>query len=83
MDEEKPLPSTDSQPEFGKGGAEHLAIQQTVRETAHDNGWKASIEESLPDGGQVDVGLQKEGVRIACEVSITTRKSDLKKTILK
>ena len=39
-------------------------------------GYKANIEEPLTDGsGMVDVSLERNGKRIACEISITTKPS--------
>jgi hypothetical protein len=39
---------------------------------AEEKGYRAVIEASTPDGGRVDIGLEQEGKRIACEISVTT-----------
>ena len=40
---------------------------------AESRGYKAAIEQVTPDGnGRVDVSLERNGKRIACEVSVTT-----------
>jgi hypothetical protein len=42
---------------------------------AESQGYKATIEETTPDGqGRVDVSLEKNGKRIACEIGVTTTK---------
>lgn len=50
---------------------EHIYLQQLVKKLAEQRGFKAVIEEPLEDGGRVDVSLSKEGLRIACEISVT------------
>jgi hypothetical protein len=39
---------------------------------AEARGFNAKIEEPTPDGGRVDVLLERNGKRIACEVGMTT-----------
>ena len=42
---------------------------------AEARGYKALIEEPTPDGkGRVDVALEKNGKKIACEIGVTTSK---------
>ena len=50
---------------------EHRYIQEYIKKLAEQNGFKAIIEETLPQGGRVDVSLSRENVKIACEVSVT------------
>ena len=71
-----PLPSTASPTDrdpylAGQGGREHKYLQQFVRQAAQERGWKADVEFQIPDGS-VDVALQRSGLRIACEVAVTT-----------
>ena len=49
----------------------HRMFQQLVRTMALQRGFKATIEESLENGGRVDVGLTKDDLWIAVEVSVT------------
>ena len=56
----------------GQGGREHKYIQQLIKQTAQERGYMASIEYQI-EGGSIDVALEREGMRIACEVSITTK----------
>ncbi|MEI8233301.1 MAG: type IV secretion system DNA-binding domain-containing protein [Verrucomicrobiota bacterium] len=64
---EKPLP------EFGRGGGEHREIQQNIKALGEELGFRAVIEKSVLDGaGHVDVSLEREDQKIACEVSVTT-----------
>lgn len=59
--------------ELGKGGPKHRYLQSLVKELAEQQGFRATIEAPLPDGtGQVDVLLEREGVTVAVEVSVTT-----------
>lgn len=73
-----PQPSRDSDsapPEQlrGRGGAQHKYLQNLIKRSAEDRGFRASIEEPVLDGhGHVDVVLERDGIRVACEISITT-----------
>lgn len=75
------IPVSDNQPVeplhpaprvLGKGGQEHKRLQQMVKLWAQGMGYRATIEEQLATGGQVDVSLRKPQRTIACEISITT-----------
>ena len=57
--------------EMGKGGSQHRYVQHLVKGLAEERGFRAIIEEPV-DGGQVDVGLHREGLSIACEISVTS-----------
>ncbi|MCW3073511.1 MAG: hypothetical protein JWP69_580 [Flaviaesturariibacter sp.] len=53
--------------------SKHRYLQTLIKKIAESKGFKADIELLTPDGkGRVDVSLEKEGLRIACEVSVTT-----------
>src|SRR5439155_21234623 len=57
----------------GKGGDAHRRLQGMIKEQAELLGWRATIEERLAkNGGQADVGLEKEDLAVAAEISITT-----------
>jgi len=57
----------------GKGGELHKQLQAMIKEQAEVFGWKANIEERIPHSlDSVDVGLKKDDVRVAIEVSATT-----------
>jgi excisionase family DNA binding protein len=61
-------------PMAGKGGFSHKQLQMMFKEQAELYGWKAKIEERIPGSIEsVDVGLKKDDVRVAIEVSATTR----------
>jgi hypothetical protein len=62
----KPAP-----PEPGKGGSQHRYLQQLIKGLAGERGFRAVIEEAV-DGGQVDVGLHRDDLSIACEISVTS-----------
>ncbi|MFH1068710.1 MAG: type IV secretion system DNA-binding domain-containing protein [Candidatus Glassbacteria bacterium] len=57
----------------GKGGDLHKDLQNMVKEQAELFGWKARVEERIPRTLEnVDVGLDKDGIRVAVEISSTT-----------
>ncbi len=57
----------------GRGGAQHQYLQQLIKRWAEGRGYRATIEQLILDGmGSVDVALEKEEMRIACEITITT-----------
>ena len=59
--------------EAGKGGPKHRYLQSLVKELAEQHGFRAQIEAPLAGGaGQVDVLLERDGVQIAIEVSVST-----------
>lgn len=55
----------------GKGGPKHRYLQALVKDLGEQQGFKATIEAPVP-GGQVDVLLERDGIRVAFEVSVTT-----------
>jgi excisionase family DNA binding protein len=60
----------------GKGGEAHKHLQMMLKEQAEVFGFKATIEEKIPHSLEsVDVGLRKDDMRIALEIS-TTSKAD-------
>jgi hypothetical protein len=60
-------------PSLGRGGPEHKYLQHLVKRLAEDRGWRATIEaDALGGVGQIDVALEREGHRIACEITVTT-----------
>jgi len=57
----------------GKGGELHKQLQAMIKDQAEVFGWKANIEERIPHSlDSVDIGLKKDDVRVAIEVSSTT-----------
>lgn len=58
-------------PQLGRGGPEHKYLQELVKRWAESKGFRAVVEEEIP-GGRVDVALEQDGWRIACEISVTT-----------
>lgn len=55
----------------GKGGSQHRYLQSLIRELGQQQGFRATIEAPVT-GGQVDVLLERDGQRVAFEVSVTT-----------
>jgi len=54
---------------------EHRYTQTLIKKMAEARGYKATIEELTPDGkGRVDVSLERNGKKIACEIGVTTTK---------
>ncbi|MGE0356481.1 MAG: type IV secretory system conjugative DNA transfer family protein [Burkholderiales bacterium] len=59
----------------GRGGRQHKYLQHLVKQLAEERGFRASLEETILDGaGRVDVSLVRDGLRVACQVSVTTTK---------
>ena len=65
-----PRPAVDREP--GKGGKKHRYLQSLVKELGEQQGFRATVEAPLPEGGQVDVLLARDGIRAAFEVSVST-----------
>ena len=63
-----------------KSESQHRYLQSLIKRMAEDRGYRAIIEQPTPDGlGRVDVSLERNGKRIACEVSMTsTEEQELK-----
>jgi excisionase family DNA binding protein len=58
----------------GKGGDSHKRLQLMLQEQAEPYGWTATIEERIPRSFEsVDVGLRKNDLRVAIEISSTTK----------
>lgn len=58
---------------LGRGGAEHQHLQRLIKQWAKGMGWLATIEKPILGGaGSVDVALEKSGLAVACEISVTT-----------
>lgn len=56
-----------------KEASQHRYLQTLIKKMAEARGYKATIEMQTPDGtGKVDVLLEKDDKKIACEVSVTT-----------
>lgn len=55
----------------GRGGKAHVQTQNLIKSLANQYGWKADLEYQVP-GGAVDVWLGREGLSIACEITVST-----------
>lgn len=56
---------------LGRGGREHKYLQHLIKRLGEERGFRAFVEESVPDG-RVDVVLRKESISLAFEISVTT-----------
>ena len=68
-------PNTPAPPpaDLGRGGAQHQAIQQRLKQEAEQLGYRAIIEKQIPDnGGSIDLLLERAGQVWACEITVTT-----------
>jgi hypothetical protein len=76
----EPEPKSNAIPEaksvskdLGRGGAQHQSIQKRIKEAAEGLGFRSVIEQPVLEGrGSVDLWLERSGLTIACEISITT-----------
>ena len=57
--------------DLGRGGAQHKAIQQRIKQAAEKLGFRSVIEKQIPEGS-VDLLLERPDQTFACEISITT-----------
>lgn len=58
----------------GRGGVQHKYLQSLVKKIAEDRGFEAHVEKTVLDGhGHIDVALEFAQLRVACEISVTTR----------
>jgi hypothetical protein len=70
--------------ELGRGGETHKAAQAEFKRLAEARGFRATIERQLPNSlDTVDLYLEKEGITIACEVSVTNTLEYDKRNITK
>ena len=56
----------------GKGGSQHQHMQKLIKEMGQDRGYRAVIEQPVA-GGSIDVALFRDGIAIACEISVTSK----------
>jgi hypothetical protein len=63
------------EPPPGRGGAIHRHIQHLIEEGAAANGFTATCEYDLGNGGIVDVHLEKGDYRVAVEIAVASRPS--------
>lgn len=55
--------------------SQHRYLQVLIKKMAEARGYRAVIEQPTSDGkGRVDVGLERDGRRVACEIGMTTTK---------
>ncbi len=58
--------------ELGRGGEIHKAAQAELKVVAESKGFRATIERQLPGSlDTVDLYVERDGVAIACEVTVT------------
>jgi len=56
-----------------KAETQHRYLQNLVKNIAEGAGYRATIEATTPDGnGRVDVLIEKDNEKIACEITVTT-----------
>jgi hypothetical protein len=57
----------------GRGGPQHKYLQSLVKRLGEERGFRATLEKRVLDGaGHIDVALEREGLSIGCEISVTT-----------
>lgn len=70
---EKGLKILDTQSLPGKGGELHKQLQLMIKEQAEILGWRATVEERIEGTAEtVDIGLERDEVTVAVEISVTT-----------
>jgi hypothetical protein len=66
-----PTPESAEDARFGRGGKAHRAYQRKFQRIAEELGFFANIESQIPQGW-VDLDLQLNDFRVACEFSLST-----------
>lgn len=62
-----------SPPAAGKGGPQHKYLQGLIKRLAEEKGYRADVEKEVLGGaGSVDVSLERNSRKFACEISVTT-----------
>jgi hypothetical protein len=51
---------------------QHQYLQEVIRGWGHEHGYRATIEHELPEGGRVDVLLERGDETLGCEIAVTT-----------
>jgi hypothetical protein len=59
-------------PSQAKAERQHRYLQSLIKYMAEEKGYRAVIEQPTSDGGRVDVGLEQDGRKIACEISVAS-----------
>lgn len=73
-----------TQTEHGRGGRHHREIQAVIKRMSENFGFQVQLEKSVLEGtGYVDVSLERENLKIACEVSVTSTTDYETKNVLK
>lgn len=66
-------PIKEPQKIIDKQVTQHRYLQSLIKKVAEDKGYKATIEQAVLDGqGKIDVALERNGKKIACEISVTS-----------
>jgi hypothetical protein len=60
------------EPPTGRGGAVHRYIQHLVAAGARAKGYSIQVEKELGSGAIADVHLERDGVKIACEIAVVS-----------
>lgn len=82
--EENPVIEALDHIKHGRGGRHHQEIQAVIKRMAESYGFLVEIEKIVSDGaGSVDVSLERENLKIACEVSVTSSIDYETKNVLK
>lgn len=54
-----------------KSESRHRYLQNIIKQVAEEEGYRVTVEETTSDGlGRADIHLERDGMRIACEVSV-------------
>lgn len=75
---------TEVPPPKDRAISQHRYLQNLIKKIAEDKGYKSTIELPVFDGtGRVDVSLERNGRKIACEISISSTDDQELKNIQK
>jgi hypothetical protein len=77
-------PKVEAEPAKDKAISQHRYLQNLIKKIAEDKGYKATIEFPVLDGsGRIDVSLERNGRKIACEISMSSTEGQELKNVQK
>jgi hypothetical protein len=52
---------------------EHTYLQTTIKKLGQQYGFLSTVEKETATGGRIDVSLEKDNIKIACEISVSNK----------
>lgn len=65
-------PTSPGRSRMSAAAGQHRYLQEVIRGWGHEHGYRATVEHELPEGGRVDVLLERGEETLGCEIAVTT-----------